>query len=135
MAKSVQIPLLLTAAASAADTRIYKTFSGTGTCGCMSSESEDTSVVIWNEKMQTLVKVGRSFENSWVLLKEVIKTIENETKEQRSVFLSMLLDTFGASLLGHLLSGKGVIRAADGLIRAGNGMKKERIFNAASFFD
>ena len=47
--------------------------------------------------------------------------IENETKEQRGEFLSMLLGTLGASLLGNLLSGKGMMRAGKGIIRAGEG--------------
>ena len=38
----------------------------------------------------------------------------------------MLLDTLGASLLGNLLSGKGMMRAGEGIVRAGegNGSKK-----------
>ena len=53
------------------------------------------------------------------------KTIENETKEQRERFLSMLLGTLGASLLGNLLTGKGIMRAGDGIVRAGIGSKKK----------
>ena len=37
--------------------------------------------------------------------------IEDKTKEQKGGFLSMLLSTLGASLLGNLLSGKGLTRA------------------------
>ena len=49
-------------------------------------------------------------------------TIEHETKEQRGGFLSMLLGTLGASLLGNLLTfGKGIMRAGDGIVRAGEG--------------
>ena len=59
----------------------------------------------------------------YYLLKGVSKTIQNEAKEQRRVFLSMLLGTLGAALLGDIfskgLSGKGVIRAGEGAIRAG----------------
>ena len=59
------------------------------------------------------------------MLKGVTKTIENETKEQRGGFLSMLLGTLGASLLGNLLTGrKGIVRAGEGVIRAGEGAKK-----------
>ena len=73
-------------------------------------------------------------ENSSILLKGVTKTIENETKEQRAGFLSMLLGTLGASLLGSLLTGKGMLRAGEGsvtsrakgegIVRAGEGAKK-----------
>ena len=59
-----------------------------------------------------------ALENSGILLKGVSKTIENETKEQRGGFLSMLLGTLGASLLGNLLTGKGIMRAGDGIVRA-----------------
>ena len=64
-------------------------------------------------------------ENSGILLKGVTKTIENETKEQRGGYLSMLLGTLGASLLGNLLtSGKGIMRAGDGIVRAGDGIAR-----------
>ena len=59
------------------------------------------------------------------------KTIKNETKEQKGGFLSMLLGTLGASLLGDLLtkkfSGKGTIRAGEGTIRAGEGIKRKAL--------
>ena len=42
------------------------------------------------------------------------KTIKNETKEQRGGFLSMLVGTLGAILLGTLLTGKGIVRAGTG---------------------
>ena len=48
------------------------------------------------------------------MLKEVIKTIKNERKERKGGFLSMLLGTLGASLLGNLLAGKGIVRAGSG---------------------
>ena len=47
-------------------------------------------------------------------MKGVTKTIENETKEQEGGFLRILLGTLGASLLGNLLSGKGIVRAGSG---------------------
>ena len=49
-----------------------------------------------------------------ILLKGVTKTIKNETKEQKEEFLSMLLCTIWASLLGNILAGKGVVRADSG---------------------
>ena len=66
------------------------------------------------------------------MLKGVSKTNKNKTKEQKEEFLSMLLGTLGASLLGNLLTGKGIYRAGKGkwinrageeIVRAGN--KKE----------
>ena len=61
------------------------------------------------------------------LLKGVTKTIENETKKQRGGFLSMLLGTLGASLLGNLLTGKGMMRAGEGIVRAGEGSEASRV--------
>ena len=78
--------------------------------------------------MNDIIKIVKSLENSGVLLKGVSETIQNKAKEQRGGFLGMLLGTLGASLLGDALSkglsGKGVIRAAEGTIRAGYGSKR-----------
>ena len=74
--------------------------------------------------MNDIIKIIEALENSGILLKGVTKTIENETKEQRRGFLSMLLGTLGASLLGNLLSGKGLACAAEGIVRAGEGVKR-----------
>ena len=58
-----------------------------------------------------------------ILLHEITETVKNEIKEQKGGFLAILLGTLGASLLDDLLtkilSGKGVIRAGEGTIRAG----------------
>ena len=54
----------------------------------------------------------------------VSETIQNEAKEQRGGFLSMLLSTLGASLIGNVLAGKGINRAGEGIVRAGYGNKK-----------
>ena len=70
------------------------------------------------------MKIIEALENSGVLLKGVSETIENETEEQRGGFLSMLLGTLGASLLDILLSGKGLARAGERIVRAGEGVKK-----------
>ena len=45
------------------------------------------------------------------MFKVITKTIENERKEQKGGFLEMLLGTLGASLLGQMLTGKGILRA------------------------
>ena len=75
--------------------------------------------------MNDIMKIIKALENSGILLKGVTETIENETKEQRGGFLSMLLGTSGASLLGNLLTGrKGTVRAGEGVVRAGEGVKK-----------
>ena len=72
------------------------------------------------------MKVIEALENSGISLEGVSKTIENETEEQRGGFLSMLLGTLGASLLGNLLTGgKGIMRAGNGIVHAGSGSKKK----------
>ena len=58
-------------------------------------------------------------EESSLLIKGVSETIKNEAREQKGGFLSMLLGTLGASLLGILLTGKGVMRAGEGTTRVG----------------
>ena len=77
--------------------------------------------------MHDILKIVKSLEDSGVLLKGVSETNQHEAKEQRGGFLSVLLGTLGASLLGHVLSkglfGRGVIRAGEGTIRAGYGSK------------
>ena len=83
--------------------------------------------------MEDILKIVRSLEDSRLLLKGVSETIQNEAIEQRGGFLSMLLGTLGASLLGDLLtknlSGKGTIRAGEGAIRAGYGSKGPSLKN------
>ena len=61
--------------------------------------------------MNDIMKIVQALEDSNILLKGVTNTIKNETKEQKVGFLSMLLGTLGVSLLGNLLSGKGIVRA------------------------
>ena len=115
LARSVLIPLGLTAAASAADAGIHKKILGSG--------HNNTTLIISNDEMDDILKIVKSLEDSGVLLKGVSETIQREAKEQRGGFLSMLLGTLGASLLGEVLSkglsGSGVIRAGERTIRAG----------------
>ena len=81
--------------------------------------------------MDDILKIVKSLEDSGVLLKVVSETIQDEAKEQRGGFLSMLIGTLGASLLGDLLtkklSGKGVIRAGEGVIRARYGLRRSSL--------
>ena len=87
--------------------------------------------------MNDIMKIVQGLEDSNILLKGVTKTIKNETKEQKGEFLSTLLDTLGASLLGDLLtkkiSGKGTVRAGKGFLRAGEGIKKKTHYATTSF--
>ena len=69
--------------------------------------------------MNDILKINKSLESSGLLLEGISETIKNEAKEQKGGFLSMLLGTLGASLLGNMLAGKGVIRAGEGTARVG----------------
>ena len=122
LAKNVLTPLGLTAAMSAIDGSIQKKIHGSG-----ATKGAGVKLNIEQEDMKDIMKIIKVLENSGILLKGVSKAIKNETKEQRGGFLSMLLGTLGASLLGNLLTGgKGIMRADDGRVRAGerSGSKK-----------
>ena len=120
LAKNVLAPLDLTAAMSACDGSIQKKIHGSG-----ATKGAGVKLIIEQEDMNDIIKIINALENSGILLKGVSKAIKNETKEQKGGFLSMLLGTLGASLLGNLLTGgKGIMRAGDGIVCAGSGSKK-----------
>ena len=104
----------LTAAAPPAVAGISKKILGSG---------NHITLIISNDDMQDLLKIVKSLEDSGILLDGITETVKNEVKEQKDGFLSMLLGTLGASLLGDLLtknlSGRRVIRAGEGTIRGG----------------
>ena len=118
LAENVLVPLGLSAAMPAIDGSIKKKMLGSGT----------TTLIISNDEMDDILKIVKSLENFGLLLKGVSETIQHEAKEERGGFLSMLLGTLGASLLGDViskgLSGKSVIRAGEGTVRAGYGSKR-----------
>ena len=113
LAKSVLIPLGLTAAATAADAGIHQKILG-------SEHNNTTTLIISNNKMKDIIRIVKSLEDSGLWLQGVSETIQNEAKEQKGWFLSMLLDTLGARLLENILAGKGTNGAGEGVIRAGN---------------
>ena len=114
---SIRCFLGITAAASTIDAGIQKKIHGPGT----------TTLIISNKKMNDIMKIVQALEDSNILLERVTKTIKNETKEQKGAFLSMLLGTLGASLLGNNLAGKEIVIAGSwnkkgkGIVRAGYG--------------
>ena len=120
LAKNILAPLGTTAAASAIDAGIQKKMHGSVT----------TTLIISNEEMNGIMKIVQALEDFNILLKGVNKTIKDETKEQKGGFLSMLLGTLGASLLGNLLSGKGIARAG-----SGNPLKKGKGTARAGYGD
>ena len=80
------------------------------------SGNNNTILVISNDE------IVESLEDC-LLSEGVSETIQNEAGEQRGGFISMLFGTLAASLLGNILSGKGINRAGEGIVRAGYGNK------------
>ena len=128
LARNVLAPLRITAAASAIDAGIHENIYGSGT----------TILIISNEERNNIMKIAQALEDSSIFSKRVTKTFKNDTKEQKGGFLSMFLGTLGASLLGDLLAGKGILKAGSchrslnsftsyenrkgkGIVRAGTG--------------
>ena len=123
LAKSAFIPLGLTAAASAVDAGIRKKILGSG----------NTILIISNKDMEDLIKIVKYLEDSGLLLKGVTESVQNEVKELKDGFLSRLLGTLGASLLGSLLAGKGVNKKGKGIHRAGEGVVRAGEGNNVDF--
>ena len=107
--------LRLIAAASATDAAINKKILGYG---------NHTTLIISNGDIQDLLKILKSLENSGLLLEGITDTIKNEVKVQKGGLLSTLLSVLGSTLLSSMLTGKGVIRAGEGVIRDGYRSKK-----------
>ena len=115
LAKNILAPLGKTAAASAIDAGIQNKMHSSGTI----------TFIISNKEMNDIMKIVQALEDSNILLKGVTTTIKSKTKEQKGEFLSMLLGTLGAILLGNLLAGKIIVRDGSGnkkgkgIVRAG----------------
>ena len=107
LAKSVLIPLGLTAASSAADAGIHKKILGSG----------NATLIVSNNDMEDIIKIVKYLEDSGLFSKGVTESVQNEVKEQKRGFLSALLDILGASLLGNLLTRKGINRAGEGIVK------------------
>ena len=139
LAKGVLIPLGVTAAASGADTGIHKIILGSGRTSSSAlpnhpSHNNNTILIKSNDEMKDIIRIVKSLEDSGLLMEGVSKTIQNEAKEQKGRFVSMLLGTLDASLLGNILAGKGTDRAGEkgivkrqgrGIVRAGYGNKNK----------
>ena len=102
LGKSVSIPLELTAAASTADVKLI---------------TSTTTTLISNDKVKALLEIVKYLQDSDLLLKGVSKTIQYKAKKQKGEFLSIILGTLDASLLGNLLAGIGINRAVKWTIR------------------
>ena len=128
LVKKLLAPLVITAATSTIDPGIQKKIHGSGRP--LDSASQTTNLIISSEEMKDIMKIVQALEDSNFLSREVTKTIKNKTREQKGGFLSMLLCTLGARLLGHMLTGKGIVGASygnikgKGIVRVGYGVKK-----------
>ena len=109
LGKGVLLPLRLLAGMSAAEATIKNKIYGSG----------GTALTIANEKMEDIMKIVKSLEESGLLVKGMNETVKNETKEQKVQFLPMSFGALAASMLGSALKGRGVIRVGAGTIRPG----------------
>ena len=107
LGKSVLNPSGWTAAASAADAGILNKILG-------SSHNNTTTLIISNDEMEDVIKIVKSLEDSGLSLKGVSETIQNEAKEQKEEFLSILFGTLDAKMLGNILAGETFMRARYG---------------------
>ena len=98
-----------------------------------SGQNNMKTLIISDNEMEDIIKIVKSLE------------VQNEVKEQKGGFLSMLLGTLGASLLGNILTGWGAIaksqewgtnrarkgnrmnRAVEGVLRAGYGSRSSKM--------
>ena len=96
LAKNVLIPLGLIAAWSTTDEAIHKKIFGSTT----------TTLIIFNEEMNDIMKIVKYLEESGLLTNDVSQTIK------KGRLLGMLLGTLGASLLRNLWTGKGTTAAS-----------------------
>ena len=129
------MPLGLPAASSSTDEAIQKKMYGLSM----------TTLVFSSEDWNDILKIVKYPEECGLLIKWVSETVENEVKEQKVGFLSMLTHfmplisfdtswrgyqkrlvalngltaTLVASLLERVLTGKGVVTGGDGVIQAG----------------
>ena len=96
-------PLGITTAASAIDAGIQKTY----------MVLEQQLLIISNEEINDIIEIFQALEDS-ILLKGVTKAIKNKREEKKGEFLSILLGTLRAGLLGNLLVRKGIVRTGSG---------------------
>ena len=99
--------------------------------------SGNITLIISNDEFNDIIRIIKSLEDSGLLIKGVTETVQNEVKEQKGGFLSTLLGTLGASLLGDLLigniRGRGVLMAGEGVLRAGYGLPSQNNNNKMDF--
>ena len=97
------LPLGLLPGMSAADAAIQKKIYG----------SRTKTLIISNKEMEDIIIIVKPPEESGLLIKGISETIKHETKEQKEVFLPILLGTIPSSLLGKALAVRVLIRAGE----------------------
>ena len=97
--------------------QLFKKMYGSGRPSDLASRT--TALIISNEEMEDIMNIVQSLKETGLLIKGISETIKNEAQEQKGGFLPMLLGTLAASILGNALAGRGVIRAGQRAIRAG----------------
>ena len=83
LAKRVLIPLGLTATASSADAGIHKKILGSDKPPLESAAHNNTILIISNDEMKDIIRIGKYLEDSGLLLKGVSATIQNEGKKKK----------------------------------------------------
>ena len=63
------------------------------------------TLIISNRAIEDIIKIVKSLKDSGLWLRGVTETVQNEVKQQKGAFLSMLLGTLDGSLLGNILTG------------------------------
>ena len=99
----------------------------------LGSGNNTTTLIISNDEMKDIIKIVKSVEDSGLLLKGVSEIVQNEAREKKGGFLSMLLRALSASLLGNILASKEINKAGEGVIRAGYGNKRQDHKNKIDF--
>ena len=129
------VPLMKVAAPF--EKRFYQLYSMSAIDAGIQKKIQDSGIktlIISNEEMNDIMNIVQALEDANILLKGITKTIKNETEEQKCGFLSMLLGTLGASLLGNLLTGKCNVRGGEGILRAGYGSSIKKSSNFTTSF-
>ena len=62
--------------------------------------------------MDNIIKTKKSLENAGILIKRVSEIVKHQIKNKKVDFFGVFFLTLGASMLGNMLAGNGVMRAA-----------------------
>ena len=98
------------ASASATDSVIQKKKKKTTGRGFLRTRKRITLVISYKDLVDTITSI-KSLKNSGVLPNGISKIVKHEITKQESRFLGILSGTLGTSMLGNMLTRKGVVRA------------------------